>query len=100
MQFGIKRLPRDAQQFGCPADIAMAVIHHTLHVVALQFVQRLYLLSLIHCILQRAQQLVVVPRLGNEVGGACLEALHRQLHVGIGCDEHHGQLRMQMSERA
>ena len=45
MQFGIKRLPRDAQQFGCPADIAMTVIHHTLDVVALQFVQRLYLLS-------------------------------------------------------
>ncbi len=43
---------------------------------------------------QRRQQAFILPGLGDEIGGALLHRLDRQLHIAVGGHHHHHRLRI------
>ena len=76
----------------------MAAIDGAADVVGLHFVEGGHIVGGIEHVLEFAHQFVVVPGLGDEVGGSALQSANSQVDIGVGGDEHHGQFGMMLAD--
>ena len=63
----------------------MTLVHHLAHMLSLHTFEGGYIVVVVDGILEGADEFVVVPRFGDEVGGTCLQSFHCKTDIGKGC---------------
>ena len=75
LQFCVKGLSGDAEHFGGTRDIAVAFIHDLPDVIVLKIFQGCHFRIVVDGILEYPYQFVIIPGLGDEIGGSAFQSL-------------------------
>ena len=78
----------------------MAFIHYLPDVIVLEIFQGCHFRVVVDGVLEHPYQFVIIPGLGDEIGGSAFQSLDGKLHIGKGGDEHHGDVGMEPAEGA
>ena len=100
LELGVKGLSGNSEHFGCTRDVAVAFIHDLPDVIVLEIFQGCHFRIVVDGVLEHPYQFVIIPGLGNEIGGSAFQSLDGKLHVGKGGDEYHGDVGVEPAEGA
>ena len=75
LQFCIEGLSGYSEHFGCTRDVAVAFIHDLPDVIVLEIFQGCHFRIIVDGILEHPYQFVIIPGLGDEIGGSAFQSL-------------------------